>query len=68
MIDLGLFRLTHYWQDERFPGCYTVTKVGCNDLEKLVTWGKNTAFFQAGSITMKCTHILICLESGKNIF
>lgn len=32
--------LTHYWMDERFPGCYTVTKVGCNDLEKLIAWGK----------------------------
>lgn len=33
--------LTHYWQDERFPGCYTVTKVGCSDLNKLIEWGKN---------------------------
>ncbi|WP_164668884.1 hypothetical protein [Virgibacillus doumboii] len=32
--------LTHYWLDDRFPGCYTVTKVGCNDLEKLIEWGK----------------------------
>lgn len=32
--------LTHYWQDERFPGCYTVTKVGCSDLDKLKKWGK----------------------------
>lgn len=32
--------LTHYWEDERFPGCYTVTKVGCSDLDKLVEWGK----------------------------
>ncbi|HYK73683.1 MAG TPA: hypothetical protein VEV44_11295 [Pseudoneobacillus sp.] len=31
--------LTHYWQDERFPGCNTVTKVGCSDLEKLAEWG-----------------------------
>ncbi|WP_339227866.1 hypothetical protein NSQ77_20125 [Oceanobacillus sp. FSL K6-2867] len=33
--------LTHYWIDERFPGCNTVTKVGCNDLDKLIAWGKN---------------------------
>lgn len=32
--------LTHYWIDERFPGYNTVTKVGCNDLEKLIEWGK----------------------------
>lgn len=32
--------LTHYWVDERFPGCNTVTKVGCSDLEKLKKWGK----------------------------
>lgn len=32
--------LTHYWLDERFPGCDTVTKVGCSDVEKLKRWGK----------------------------
>ncbi|RDW19579.1 hypothetical protein CWR48_07610 [Oceanobacillus arenosus] len=32
--------LTHYWQDERFPNCNTVTKVGCSDIEKLKTWGR----------------------------
>ncbi|RYG71815.1 hypothetical protein EU245_12710 [Lentibacillus lipolyticus] len=32
--------LTHYWMDERFPGCDTVTKAGCSNLEKLVAWGK----------------------------
>lgn len=32
--------LTHYWQDERFPGCVTVTKVGCNDLNILIEWGR----------------------------
>lgn|SRR5690606_38561575 len=32
--------LTHYWIDERFPGCSTVTKVGCSDLEKLKLWGR----------------------------
>lgn len=32
--------LTHYWIDERFPGCNTVTKVGCNDVHKLIAWGK----------------------------
>lgn len=31
--------LTHYWVDPRFPGCDTVTKVGCGDLEKLAQWG-----------------------------
>lgn len=31
--------LTHYWQDSRFPGCYTVTKVGCRNIEKLAAWG-----------------------------
>ena len=32
--------LTHYWLDDRFPGCNTVTKVGCNDVEKLIVWGQ----------------------------
>ncbi|SES78026.1 hypothetical protein SAMN05216389_102148 [Oceanobacillus limi] len=32
--------LTHYWIDERFPGCNTVTKVGCCDIEKLAAWGE----------------------------
>ncbi|CQR47589.1 hypothetical protein BN1058_01916 [Paraliobacillus sp. PM-2] len=32
--------LTHYWLDERFPNCNTVTKVGCNDLDKLIAWGE----------------------------
>lgn len=33
--------LTHYWIDERFPECDTVTKVGCSDIEKLKTWGRS---------------------------
>lgn len=40
-IDQGnIAFLTHYWLDDRFPGCTTVTKVGCNDLNKLIAWGK----------------------------
>ncbi|MCW1929188.1 hypothetical protein [Bhargavaea beijingensis] len=31
--------LTHFWLDDRFPGCRTVTKAGCADLEKLKAWG-----------------------------
>lgn len=31
--------ITHYWLDDRFPDCDTVTKVGCNDLEQLAEWG-----------------------------
>jgi hypothetical protein len=31
--------LTHYWIDDRFPGCNSVTKVGCNNIEKLISWG-----------------------------
>ncbi|WML48194.1 hypothetical protein RCG23_23500 [Neobacillus sp. PS3-34] len=39
-IDSGKIAfLTHYWLDDRFPGCTTVTKVGCNDLEQLARWG-----------------------------
>ncbi|SDI99842.1 hypothetical protein [Salimicrobium halophilum] len=33
--------LTHFWVDERFPGCDTVTKVGCADVDKLKAWGRN---------------------------
>lgn len=32
--------LTHYWLDERFPGCQTVTKAGCANLDKLTAWGQ----------------------------
>lgn len=32
--------LTHFWLDDRFPGCDTVTKVGCADIQKLSQWGK----------------------------
>ncbi|MEK3934425.1 hypothetical protein MKY41_03825 [Sporosarcina sp. FSL W7-1349] len=32
--------LTHYWLDDRFPSCKTVTKAGCADLEKLAEWGR----------------------------
>lgn len=32
--------LTHYWYDKRFPNYYTVTKVGCSEIVKLVEWGK----------------------------
>lgn len=31
--------LTHYWLDERFPGCNTVTKVGCSEIDRLINWG-----------------------------
>ncbi|MFC4023047.1 hypothetical protein ACFOUV_04355 [Oceanobacillus longus] len=33
--------LTHFWIDDRFPGCNTVTKVGCSDIDKLKNWGKS---------------------------
>ncbi len=40
-IDSGeIAFLTHYWLDDRFPGAKTVTKVGCNNLEKLAEWGR----------------------------
>lgn len=32
--------LTHFWYDERFPECHTVTKAACSDREKLIQWGK----------------------------
>ncbi|ALC90338.1 hypothetical protein AM500_11495 [Bacillus sp. FJAT-18017] len=40
-IDSGeIAFLTHYWLDDRFPGCKTVTKAGCHNIEKLAEWGK----------------------------
>lgn len=35
--------LTHYWYDERFPNCKTVTKVGCANLDTLEQWCKTHA-------------------------
>ena len=32
--------LTHYWFDDRFPNCHSVTKVSCNDVNKLIHWGE----------------------------
>ena len=32
--------LTHFWLHPRFPNITTVTKVGCSDLDRLLTWGK----------------------------
>lgn len=32
--------ITHYWYDARFPNATTVTKVACEDREKLIHWGK----------------------------
>ncbi|PZX07486.1 hypothetical protein C7437_101603 [Psychrobacillus insolitus] len=32
--------LTHYWIDDRFPGCKTVTKVGCANVSTLIEWGR----------------------------
>lgn len=32
--------LTHYWIDNRFPGCTTVTKVGCKNVDQLISWGE----------------------------
>jgi hypothetical protein len=32
--------LTHYWLDERFHECKTVTKVGARDIDALAEWGK----------------------------
>ncbi|MBM7649250.1 hypothetical protein JOC78_002203 [Bacillus ectoiniformans] len=40
-IDQGeIAFLTHYWLDERFKECKTVTKVGCSDVDKLIKWGE----------------------------
>ncbi|WP_409293717.1 hypothetical protein V1498_11325 [Peribacillus sp. SCS-26] len=40
-IDTGeIAFLTHYWLDERFPDCFTVTKAGCSDIDKLAAWGE----------------------------
>ena len=32
--------LTHYWLHPKFPSIKSVTKVGCNDLHTLISWGK----------------------------
>ncbi|WP_407408720.1 hypothetical protein [Peribacillus sp.] len=40
-IDQGKIAfLTHYWLDDRFPSCKTVTKVGCKDMDRLAEWGE----------------------------
>ncbi len=32
--------LTHYWLDDRFPNCTTVTKVACSNRQALIEWGR----------------------------
>ncbi|WP_062047222.1 hypothetical protein [Bacillus sp. JCM 19034] len=32
--------LTHYWLDDRFPDCDSVTKVACTNKDSLIKWGK----------------------------
>ncbi|PRO64449.1 hypothetical protein [Alkalicoccus urumqiensis] len=32
--------LTHFWLDDRFPECITVTKAACTSRDKLIHWGK----------------------------
>src|SRR5699024_7018657 len=32
--------ITHYWQDDRFPGCTTVTKIGLANIDKLISRGE----------------------------
>ncbi|SDH01693.1 hypothetical protein SAMN05192534_101331 [Alteribacillus persepolensis] len=32
--------ITHYWYDDRFPDCSTVTKAGCKNISKLKAWGR----------------------------
>jgi hypothetical protein len=40
-IDQGKIAfLTHYWLDERFPDCHTVTKAGARDIDTLAKWGE----------------------------
>lgn len=45
--------LTHYWLDDRFPGCKTVTKVGCRDIQRLAQWGKTYGLKKSGFIYEK---------------
>lgn len=40
VMDGEIAFLTHYWYDTRFPHYHTVTKVGCNNVDKLIRWGK----------------------------
>lgn len=69
-IDQGQIAfLTHYWLDDRFPGCKTVTKVGCNDLERLAEWGKKYGLKKNGFITGRMAIlILIYWGLGKRKF
>lgn len=32
--------LTHYWIHPRFDNITTVTKAGCSDLKRLISWGE----------------------------
>ena len=65
-IDSGeIAFLTHYWLDDRFPDCNTVTKVGCNDLVRLAQWGSQYDLKQNGLIIEKMV-ILILIYSVTN--
>lgn len=65
-IDQGeIAFLTHYWLDDRFPGCKTVTKVGSKDLGRLSEWGKQYGLKKSGSITARMA-ILIMTSWATN--
>src|SRR5699024_11705557 len=55
--------ITHYWEDERFPGCTSVTKVGCSNLEKLKEWGETyklkSTWIDRKSTRLNSSHVSI---------
>ena len=59
--------LTHYWLDSRFPGSYTVTKVGCKDSEKLENWGRQYGLKQDWIHQSEYPHYDLFGEKQKEI-
>ena len=58
--------LTHYWMDDRFPNCKTVTKAGCRDLNKLQEWGRKYGLKKESGSTSEKTAIPILISLGKD--
>src|SRR5699024_4869518 len=59
--------ITHYWQDDRFPGCTTVTKIGCEDIDKLISWGEQYSLKSRWIHQNAYTDCDVCEEKHKEI-
>lgn len=59
--------LTHFWEDPRFPGATSVTKVGCKDIHKLAKWGTKYGLKREWIHLTKYPHFDLFTDKQKHI-